>query len=119
MRVHVPDDHAEAWPTRIRRQFDLLAANEVSLRESVAAKLWTLYDRSWRDDEDDRAEDPDSPEPATNALDLGRRFALYCVEFWSNGTTSLYYRDGHMFLGHTVMADLDEHLHLTAATLAG
>lgn len=119
IEVHPPDARTAEWPAYVRARFDAIGATADALQASVAAALWERYEQSWRDDEEDLVDEPDAPTPASSAADLGSRFTLFRFVVWADGAVSLSYRDGGMFIGHTIVADLDEQNRVVRASLVG
>ena len=93
---------AQARPllARIRRE-------EADLRRATAEALLELYNTAWNEGA---------------AID-GARFAacitLQAVTFYPDGSAEMFYDDGDLFAGHTLLVSLDAQGNLQDATIAG
>ncbi len=85
-----------------------LQQRERAIRYEVAASLLELYNDVWREQT--------SP-LATSAL--ARQMRLTGLTMWEDLTGELFYDDGGLFAGHTIIASLSADGSLEDATIAG
>jgi hypothetical protein len=79
-------------------------------REYAVARLLTLKNETWIDDEN---EQPLTPEQFTE------RMVLDSVSIDSDGDVSLYHNDGDLFWGHCILVTMDSENNFIGAEIAG
>ena len=92
-----------------RALFDRIAAKERDLRLRVAQHKLPLYNSSWRDD----------AEPQLSEAEFADRLHLYSLVIYEPGQGLLFYRDGDLFAGHTLIATIDRRFDITGVELYG
>jgi hypothetical protein len=104
--IKVGDDGPRASVEQARRDFPSVLANETSYREQTAAALLGTHNDHWNEGE---------------RIDIDgfmARMTLESIVFYVI-YTELWYDDGDLFWGHSIVANLDSELRFTNATFEG
>lgn len=80
-----------------------------AVRRRVSRDLLSLYNRTWRDDED----------PAISAKVFATRISLSGVQVSPDGSMDAYFADGGLFAGHTICVTVDARAKVKHATIVG
>lgn len=83
------------------------------LEAALVAELLPLKNDSWLDEDEDEDEAP------VDAAGFLRRIAVEGITTHPDGTAEIYWEDGDLFLGHTLVATLTPATGEIAVTLAG
>ena len=109
--LSVEDDDPDAAPTaaiaHAGRVLNSLAELEPEARQLAADELLEIYNEEWNDG------DPLSPD------EFVTRLTLEDIGLAADGSAELFYQDGGLFAGHTVLVSLDEAGNLDDADIAG
>ena len=87
--------------------------NEATIRKRAAQDLLDVFNTEWNRDEDDQLK------PEIDAASFLARMCPTDLCIDSDGRSDLYYKDGGLFLGHTIMITIDEFGIATEADIAG
>lgn len=80
---------------RVRHTMSAILEVEVNLRRTKADKLLNLYNTTWNDG------------LAINQEEFINRITLDAIAFSPDGSANLYYSDGDLFWGHTIITAID------------
>lgn len=109
--ISVEDDAADTAPTaeiaHTRRVLNSLPELEPEARQLAADELLEIYNEEWNEG------DPLSAE------EFVTRLTLEDVGIAADGSAELFYQDGGLFAGHTVLVSLDTDGNLDDADIAG
>lgn len=92
---------------RVRHTLCVILEVEVNLRRSTADKLLHLYNTTWNDG------------LAISQEEFMNRIALDAITFSPDGSADLYYSDGDLFWGHTIITTIDTNGCFKDTMLAG
>ncbi|OUL27696.1 hypothetical protein BV372_25650 [Nostoc sp. T09] len=95
LSVDIEDVETSAVIERASHSFTRIQKQEVNLRRCAANQLLDLYNHTWND-----GDEIDCPT-------FMKLIKLEEVHFNSNGSANLYYDDGDLFWGHTIILSID------------
>jgi len=101
------DEGDTAAVTRGREFLQWLRENEHSARQFAASKLLDTHNDSWNE------ADP------TSAEEFANRMTLESVGIDPDGSASMYYHDGDLFWGHTIIVSVKGNHLFKDASIAG
>jgi hypothetical protein len=104
--IKVGDDGPGAAVEQARRDFPSVMANEATYRKQTAAALLDTHNGHWNNGE------------RIDAEQFTARMTLESVVFYVI-YTELWYDDGGLFWGHSILTNLDSELRFTNATFEG
>ena len=76
--------------------FKTIKELEETYKESMAEDLLTLHNETWND------------KSITSKTEFINRIKLEGILFFCDGNAELYYNDGDLFWGHTIVVDINE-----------
>jgi hypothetical protein len=92
---------------RARQAYKRIQAQEYKLRLAATDALLDLHNDTWNDG------DKIGPEIFMGRMDLET------ISLYADGTAELYYNDGDLFWGHTILVSVDEQGGFEDASIAG
>jgi len=97
----------ETLLTQARPLLAHIRREETDLRRVTAKTLLELYNTAWNEG------------AAIDGARLAACITLQAVTFYPDGSAELFYDDGDLFAGHTLLVSLDAQGNLQDATIAG
>jgi hypothetical protein len=107
--VSIPVE-GEPAPTAIRRArsvFPTIQSREPEYREAATTQLLDLHNDTWNEGDE------------IDAATFKSRMSLESIVIYPSGGAEIYYGDGDLFWGHTILVGLTEDLSFRDATIAG
>jgi len=93
--------------TETRQAFKTVAESAEKMRQKACDELLSIYNRSWNEGE------PIDAETFMNLL------SLESIRLYPDGSTEIYFDDGGLFWGHTVIVSLSKDGDFYDAEIAG
>ncbi len=104
-------DEPLAGIERAAQMYQHIQNQEMNIRQTTADALIKNYNENWRDEDED--------EEVINAEAFMQRIRLEAISFYGDGSAEVYYDAGDLFLGHTIVASIDEQYRFRGATITG
>lgn len=98
---------AEEGLARARRAYEFIGPSQEHLRRAAARRLLDVYNDEWNEG-DEIGEDG-----------FIARMTLEAISFFASGDAEVFYDDGGLFRGHTVLVSIGSGGEITDADIAG
>lgn len=80
----------------VEKNYQVIKEKEKSIKEEIATSLLNLHNEVWNEGQ------------ITTKEEFIGRIKLEGILFFCNGNAELYYNDGDLFWGHTIVVDINE-----------
>ena len=101
------DSEDEAIPPPIIERFNFLKQNENQIHQNIAAQMLELFNDTWSEGEQ------------ITEQDFIKTTKLADASFSDDGDVELFYEDGDLFAGHSIVTTLDKSGKISDPYLAG
>ncbi|QKJ29867.1 DUF2262 domain-containing protein [Mucilaginibacter mali] len=102
-------DNSEAFITQINKQLNWLIKNPEAVNEVIIRDLLQLKNDNWLNEDET---------PLTKESFL-KSIRLTSIGFYEDTNFSLYYDDGDLFFGHTIIVEINAEREVQEASIAG
>lgn len=109
--VDVDRDNPNEAIERAAQTYSAIKAREPELQQKTADTLLDNYNDNWCDEEEG--------DDILDATAFQERITLSAMTFYLDGSAELYYHDGELFGGHTIVVDVNPSGDFQKAHLAG
>ncbi|MBN8579512.1 MAG: DUF2262 domain-containing protein [Anaerolineae bacterium] len=90
-----------------REAFNIISQSEEKILQKASDDLLAIFNENWNN------------EGTINSSAFQNRLILEAIILYPDGEAEIYYNDGNMFLGHTVIVKMSEDGKFTEAGIAG